>query len=140
MNDKIIASLNEEEKSLLIKIFQKISESHDISAEDDSSNKEEEKEISEEEILAEIEYDSIHQYDEILNGGSVLDSPVELVFNVNCAVFEKNNAGEIINHNELFLKTYHVPLANQQEIKDYVEAFFRKFATTVESAAEDVIK
>jgi len=141
IDDKLIASFSEDERLLLLKLYAKITEDeyNKLHGTDDIHFHEGETNPSANDVLEQIEQESIDQYKEILNGGSLLDSPVELVFNVNCAVFEKNNSGEIINHNELFIKTYHVPLANQNEIKEYIEAFFRKFTSTLENTAKEVI-
>jgi hypothetical protein len=141
IDDKLISSLSEDERLLLLKLYAKITEAeyNKLQGTDDIHYHEGQTNPSVDETIEHIEYEAIHQYDEIQNGGSLLDSPVELVFNVNCSVFEKNNSGEIVNHNELFIKTYHVPLANQNEIKEYIEAFFRKFTSTLENTAKEVI-
>lgn len=138
----MIKSLSEEERALLMKLYTKITEAEKKYITEDDSEihyRAAPVEESTEEILDRIESESIHQYDEIQNRGSLLDSPIELVFNINCAAFEKNNLGEIINHNEIFIKTYHVPLTNQEEIKEYIDAFFKKFATNLADTAKEII-
>lgn len=142
ITDEMIKSLTDEERSVLLKLYQKISEEEFKKITEDTSDIQyhaTEREPTTEEIINQIEEESRHQYDQIKNGGSLLDAPVELVFNVNCAVFEKNNVGEIVNHNEIFIKTYHVPLTNQEEIKEYIDAFFKKFTVTLEETAKEVI-
>jgi len=142
IDDKLIQSLNDEERQVLLKLFTKISETeyNSLYGSDDIHFHAAEKEITEKEHLQDIENAAIHQYDEIQQGGSVLDTPVELVFNVNCVVYEKNPIGEIVNQNDLFIKTYHVPLVNQKQIKDYIDSFFKKFSTSLENVAKEVIE
>ena len=142
IDDKLIQSLNNEEQQLLLKLFTKISEAeyNSLYGVDDIHFHSAEKELTEKEHLKDIENAAIHQYDEIKQGGALLDTPVEVVFNVNCVVYEKNPIGEIINQNDLFIKTYHVPLVNQKQIKDYIDSFFKKFSTSLENVAKEIIE
>lgn len=142
IDDKLIQSLSQEERDLLLKIFTKITEAekNSIYGDDDLHYHSAPREKTDDEIIEDIDKESNDQYDEILNGGAVLDCPVELVFNVNCVVYEKNPLGEVVNQNDLFIKTYHVPLINQIQIKDYIDGFFRKFSKTLEHVAKEVIE
>ncbi len=142
IDDKLIQSLTQEERDLLLKIFTKITEAekNSVDGDDDLYYHSAPKEKTDDEVVEQIEKDSTDQYEEIRNGGAVLDCPVELVFNVNCIVYEKNPLGEVVNQNDLFIKTYHVPLINQIQIKDYIDGFFRKFTKTLESVAKEVIE
>jgi hypothetical protein len=142
ITDNIIASLSDEERELLLKLYTKIAENEHKrhNSDDDIYFEPTEKTPSQEEILQQIEHDSIHQYDEIKNGEAIMDTPVELIFNVNGVVFEKNTLGEIIRQSDLFVKSYHVPLVNHNQIKEYIEKFFQKFASTLEATAKEVIE
>lgn len=134
IDDSIITSLTEEERKLLFDIYSKITLNLEKNMKAQQDVDEEQK------MFDQIDYFAKHQYDELEKKMSKLDSPVELVFTVNCTVYEKNNAGELINSNDIFIKNYHVPLENQDQIKEFVELFFRKFTTTTENTCKEVLK
>jgi hypothetical protein len=131
LDDSIISSLTEEEKKVLLDLYMKIAA---------NAEKNQPPVNKEEELLTKIEYQSLHQYDALEQGLSKLNSPVELVFTINCTVYEKNPAGELINNNDIFIKNYHVPLENQSQIKEFIELFFQKFVRVTEETCRKVIK
>lgn len=135
LDDSIVASLTDEERKLLLDLYMKITANAEKNLKKDQPQVDEE-----EQLLTEIEERALHQYDALEKGLSKLDSPVELVFTINCTVYEKNPAGELINNNDIFIKNYHVPLENQDQIKEFVELFFKKFVRVTEDTCKEVIK
>ena len=131
LDDSIISSLTEDEKKVLLDLYMKIAA---------NAEKNQPPVNKEEDLLTKIEYQSLHQYDALEQGLSKLNSPVELVFTINCTVYEKNPAGELINNNDIFIKNYHVPLENQSQIKEFIELFFKKFVRVTEDTCREVIK
>ena len=135
IDDSIMSSLTDEERKLLLDLYMKITLNAEKNLKKDQPPVNEE-----EELLTKIEQTALHQYDELEKGLSKLNSPVELVFTINCTVYEKNTAGELINNNDIFIKNYHVPLENQNQIKEFVELFFKKFVRVTEDTCKEVIK
>lgn len=135
IDDSIITSLSEDERKLLFNLYSKIT----MNLQKNISQTEEPKD-QEQQLMEEIDDFAKHQYDILEQKMSKLDSPVELVFTINCTVYEKNPKGELINSNDIFIKNYHVPLENQDQIKEFIELFFKKFAKTTEQTCQEVIK
>jgi hypothetical protein len=131
LDDSIVSSLTEDEKKVLLDLYMKIAA---------NAEKNQPPVNKEEDLLTKIEYQALHQYDALEQGLSKLNSPVELVFTINCTVYEKNPAGELINNNDIFIKNYHVPLENQSQIKEFIELFFKKFVRVTEDTCREVIK
>lgn len=134
LDDSIISSLTDEERRILLDLYMKIALNAEKNFKKDHPVNEKE------ELLTKIEQTALHQYDQLEQGLSKLNSPVELVFTINCTVYEKNTAGELINNNDIFIKNYHVPLENQNQIKEFVELFFKKFVRATEDTCKEVIK
>jgi hypothetical protein len=80
------------------------------------------------------------QYKSIMGNEALLDSPVELIFVINCVVLNKNDSGEVVSHDQILNKNYHVPLLNKQQVKEYIEGFFRKFQTSATQQVQETIK
>lgn len=124
IDDDFINNLSDEELAVLEKLYQKQQE------------------------LALKEYDSLKdnsneyaadQYSPIINRESCLDSPVELIFIVNCVVLNKNDSGEVVSHDEVLNKHYHVPLLNKDQVKEYIDGFFNKFQKSATQQAQEVL-
>lgn len=138
IDDSFINSLSEDERKLLFNLYAKITMNIDNSLPKDELDPDE---LDPEERLAkEVDDFAKHQYDILEKKMTKLDSPVELVFTINCTAYEKNTKGELINCNDIFIKNYHVPLENQDQIKEFIELFFRKFAKTTEQTCQEIVK
>lgn len=124
IDDDFINSLSEEELAVLDKLYQKQQE---LALEQYGSLKDNSDEYAE------------NQYNSIINRESCLDSPVELIFVVNCVVLNKNDSGEVISHDEILNKHYHVPLLNKDQVKEYIDGFFHKFQKSATEQAQDTL-
>lgn len=123
-HDDFLKQFNEEELALLEKLYQKQQE---LSIEQFDTLKNQSEDYAE------------SQYKPLMNRDSCLDSPVELMFVINCIVLNKNDSGEVISHDEILNKHYHVPLLNKDQVKEYVDGFFHKFQNSATQQAQETL-
>jgi hypothetical protein len=66
----------------------------------------------------------------------LIDCPHEIVFSINANVLEQNEDGQTIGSKELCVRTYHIPIPPHKDYKEYMDAFFGFFETTLQASIE----
>lgn len=81
------------------------------------------------------------KYDEFdTSAKKFTDAQYEIVFSVECSVFEKNEKQENASIKKIHNANYHMPIVNKsgQNIDEYISSFLKHFEKSLVNAASEV--
>lgn len=129
--DKIFETLTKEEKQFLEKINTKIVKQLDKLKESQNERLESQ---------ADEPVDFSEKHPEIIHKKHLSASPYEITIYIKAEVSEIDDKGYLSELKDLFEKYYHIPVKAKEDYKLYVEKFFAKFHSSLETSCQEIQK
>ena len=78
------------------------------------------------------------QYDELdTSPKKITDAAHEVVFSVECSIFEQNEKRENTNLKKLYKRNFHMPVPETSDANEYMEKFLQHFQQSLINAAKE---
>jgi hypothetical protein len=129
--DAISEMLTEEEKQFLEKINKKVVEQLE------KIKQERFKELDDQ---SDTPADFSDKHPEIIHKKHLSSAPHEITVYIKAEVSEIDDKGYLTELKDLFEKYYHIPVGAKEDYKIYVEKFFEKFHSSLETSCQEIQK
>jgi hypothetical protein len=129
--DTVLEMLTEEEKQFLEKINKKVIEQLD------KIKQERFKELDDK---SDAPVDFSDKHPEIIHKKHLSAAPHEITIYIKAEISEIDDKGHLTELKDLFEKYYHIPVRAKEDYKIYIEKFFEKFHSSLETSCQEIQK